>query len=161
MKIGLFCLISFLILYCNFAQAGAFEEAMALYEKGEFEQAALLFRPLAEKGNSTAQDNLGQMYQQGEGVTQDYKEAVKWYRLSARRGNAMAQYHLGQMYNQGRGVEQSYVRAHMWYNLAAGQNINVAKSNRDYLAQQMSPEQIAEAQALARECRMSHYNNCD
>jgi TPR repeat protein len=161
MKRGLFCLISFLILYCNFAKAAAFDEAMALYEKGQFEQAALLFRPLAEKGNSTAQDNLGQMYQQGEGVAQDYQEAVKWYRLSARLGNALGQYHLGQMYEQGKGVDQSYVRAHMWYNLAAGQNINVAKSNRDYLAQQMSPEQIAEAQALARECRTTHYINCD
>jgi TPR repeat protein len=161
MKRGVFCLVSLLTLYCHAVKAATFEEAMALYASGQFEQAVQVFLPLAEKGNAAAQDNLGQMYQQGEGVVQDYQTAIKWYRLSAQLGNAVAQYHLGQMYEQGLGIGQNYVRAHMWYNLAAAQNINVAKSNRDYLAQQMTPEQIAEAQALARECKAAHYKNCD
>ena len=29
------------------------------------------------------------MYDNGEGVPQDYKEAVKWYRLAAEQGDAM------------------------------------------------------------------------
>lgn len=161
MKRGALWLVSLLMLYCHTAKAGSFEEAMALYEKGEFDKAVQLFRPLAEKGNSAAQDNLGQMYQQGEGVDQDYQAAIQWYRLSAKRGNAVAQYHLGQMYERGLGIEQSYVRAHMWYTLAAAQNSNVAKSNRDYLSQQMTSEQITEAHALARECKTTHYKNCD
>ena len=31
----------------------------------------------------------------GQGVPQDYAEAVKWYRLAAEQGNADAQYNLG------------------------------------------------------------------
>ena len=35
------------------------------------------------------------MYDNGEGVPQDYAEAVKWYRLAAEQGDARAQYNLG------------------------------------------------------------------
>ena len=38
------------------------------------------------------------MYDNGDGVPQDYKEAVKWYRLAAEQGDAAAQYNLGIMY---------------------------------------------------------------
>jgi len=38
-----------------------------------------------------AQLNLGLMYAQGQGVPQDYKEAIKYFRLSAEQGNADAQ----------------------------------------------------------------------
>ena len=35
----------------------------------------------AKGGNAEAQFNLGVMYQGGQGVPQDYKEAVKWFRI--------------------------------------------------------------------------------
>ena len=38
-----------------------------------------------------AQLNLGLIYAQGQGVPQDYKEAIKYFRLSAEQGNADAQ----------------------------------------------------------------------
>ena len=38
-----------------------------------------------------AQSNLGLMYHEGQGVQQDYKEAIKYFRLSAEQGNADAQ----------------------------------------------------------------------
>jgi len=31
------------------------------------------------------------MYEKGEGIPQDYQEAIKWYRLAAEQGNADAQ----------------------------------------------------------------------
>ena len=42
-----------------------------------------------------AQYNLGVMYENGQGVPQDYKTAVKWYRLAAEQGDAGAQFNLG------------------------------------------------------------------
>ncbi len=39
----------------------------------------------------------------------------------------------------------------MWYNLAVAQGYKDAGKWRDSLAKQMTPEQIAEAQKLARE----------
>jgi TPR repeat protein len=38
-----------------------------------------------------AQNNLGVKYENGEGVPQDYKEAMKWYRLAIEQGLGIAQ----------------------------------------------------------------------
>ena len=45
-----------------------------------------------------AQYNLGVMYDQGDGVTEDHAEALRWYRLAAEQGHAEAQFNLGVMY---------------------------------------------------------------
>ena len=42
----------------------------------------------AEAGDADAQYNLGWMYDEGEGVEQDFKEAVKWYQKAADQGLA-------------------------------------------------------------------------
>ena len=69
-------------------------------------------------------------------------------------GRARAQALLGSMYVQGQGVPQDYVLAHKWVNLAAaqgGETGDIAVKTRDLVANEMTPEQIAEAQRLARE----------
>ena len=96
------------------------------------------------------------MYNKGDGVPQDYGEAVKWYRLSAEQGLAQAQHNLGGMYVLGDGVAQDYVRAHMWFNLAAAQGDELARKTRDLLAERMTSAQIAEAQKLARKWMEKH-----
>ena len=63
-------------------------------------------KALAEQGGAAAQYNLGVMYHTGQGVVQDYREAVKWYRKAAERGFARAQSNLGLMYANGEGVIQ-------------------------------------------------------
>ena len=105
----------------------------------------------AEQGNALAQNNLGFMYSKGRGVPQDYAEAVRWYRLAAEQGNADAQNNLGIMYSIGQGVPQDYVTAHMWLNLAAAPGHENARKARETVAASMTREQIAEAQARARE----------
>ncbi len=107
-----------------------------------------------------AQYNLGFMYKNGQGVVQDYKEAVKWYRKSAEQGNALAQSNLGFMYDNGQGVVQDFVRAHMWYNLGGSNGNKTGSKNRDLIAKEMTPAQIAEAQKLARKCVRKKYKGC-
>ena len=46
-------------------------------------------------------------YYQGDGVPQDYKEAVRWWLMAAEEGDARAQYSLGICYKNGRGVEKN------------------------------------------------------
>jgi len=139
------------------AAAGPFEEGVAAHDRGDYATAVRLWRPLAEQGNADAQFNLGVGYKKGEGVPQDYAEAVKWYRLAAEQG-AKAQFNLGVGYYKGEGVPQNYVQAHMWFNLAASrfsapeaENRGKAVHNRDLAASLMTPAQIAEAQKLAKE----------
>ena len=62
-----------------------------------------------------------------------------------------AQYNLGVMHNNGEGVPQDYVQAHMWWNLAAVSGDEDAIGNRNIVAEDMTPAQLAEAQKLARE----------
>ncbi|MGR8980281.1 MAG: tetratricopeptide repeat protein [Gammaproteobacteria bacterium] len=153
-------LIAGLALSSGMLKANELDDALAAYNKGNFEKAVELWLAIAEKGDSTAEYSLGQMYEQGKGVEQDYQEAFKWYRLSAEQGNARAQYNLGGMYEKGQGVSRDYIRAYMWYDLAAIQGLHVARSNRDYIAQRMSPGQINEAQNLRRECEKSNFKDC-
>jgi uncharacterized protein len=102
--------------------------------------------------------NLGKMYDNGDGVPQDYVEALKWYRKAADQGNASALFNLGEMYDSGQGVPQDYVQAHMWLNLAASQFRDSQKERRDHaieyrslVTSKMTPAQIAEAEKLARQ----------
>ena len=100
------------------------------------------------------------MYANGLGVPQDDKTALKWYTLAAEQGDADAQFNLGLMYYNGQGVPQDYVRAHMWFNLSASTGDEDAIENRDIAANKMTPEQIAEAHKLARECVAKYYKGC-
>ncbi len=68
----------------------ALQRANTAYESQDFSEAAALFRPLAEEGNSDAQLRLGILYQFGRGVEQDYSTAMKWYQEADRQGNNKA-----------------------------------------------------------------------
>ena len=78
---------------------------------------------------ATAQYNLGLMYDNGQGVLQDYKNAAKWYKLAAEQGYASAQYNLGVIYEKGDGLVQDYKTAVKWYKLAAEQGDTPAQYN--------------------------------
>ncbi len=110
------------------AFAGLYTGAVA-YEKGDYATALAEFQPLAEQGDSKAQNALGWMYYQGHGVPQDYKQAVKWYALSVEQGNADAQVNLGLMYDQGKGVPQDYKLAFLLYKIVAEQGRAEAQNN--------------------------------
>ena len=101
------------------------------------------------------------MYGLGQGVVQDYAAAIKWYRLAATQGEADAQSNLGGMYLQGQGVAQDYVRAHMWFNLAAANGNAGAIKYRDILAARMPPQQMVQAQQMARDCQTRKFKGCD
>jgi len=142
--------------------AGPIEDATAAFGRGDYATAIRLIRPLADQGDAEAQLDLGAMYQNGQGVPQDYATAVRWFRKAADQGDAIAQNNLGLMYYNGQGVPQDYVQAHMWLNLAAAtfpatdaESRQKAVKNRDFVASKMTPEQIAEAQKLAREWKPS------
>lgn len=97
-------------------------EAKQAYFAGDYAKAEKLFRPLAEQGNAFAQLYLGSMYDDGQGVPFNHREAAKWYRLAALQGNAYAQYSLGELYENGEeGVEQDYQEAVKWFRLSAAQ----------------------------------------
>ncbi len=69
----------------------------------------------AEKGDAEAQAELGKRCYDGDGVYQDYSEAISWYKCSIAKGNARAEYLMGLCYLEGHGVEQSATEAVRWF----------------------------------------------
>ena len=83
----------------------------------------------AQKGSSEAQFNLGAMYVKGQGVKQDFTQAVYWYLKAAEQGDAGAQFSLGAMYTKGLGVKRDQTEAFNWYRKAAEQGHAGAQFN--------------------------------
>ncbi len=105
-------------------------------------------RKKAEQGDAGAQYDLGLMYDNGQGVAQDYKEAVKWYKHSAEQGHAEAQNALGIVYANGQSVSQDYEEAAKWYRKAAEQGVVNAQYELGLL--------YAKGQAVPRDFVMAH-----
>ena len=75
-------------------------EAINSLDKKEFVTAHQLFLDLADKGIAEAQINLGMMFESGQGVPQDFNEAIRWYRLAADQGLIKAQKKLNFLLNK-------------------------------------------------------------
>ena len=52
------------------------------------------------------------------------------------------------------------VLAHMWYNLSAANGSDLGGEKRDIIAARMTSEDISKAQAMARKCMNSDYQDC-
>ena len=81
----------------------------------------------------------------------------KWYEKRTDQGIPEAQFNRGVMYYVGRGVRKDFTEAHKWFWLAAStfpeseaDRRQGAARNRDLVASQMTPEQIAEAVIFAK-----------
>ena len=86
-------------------------------------------RELAEAGDAAAQTELGERYEDGRDVVQDYAVAVSWFRRAAEQGYAPGQAALGFMYAGGLGVAQDDVEAVRWERRAAEQGNARAQNN--------------------------------
>ncbi|MHB9148020.1 MAG: SEL1-like repeat protein [Candidatus Amoebophilus sp.] len=84
-------------------------------------------------GDALTQIILGYMYETGQGVEQDDKEAVEWYRKAAEQHHPIAQNHLGDMFYAGEGVRFNYQEATKWYRAAAEQGYALAQANLGYM----------------------------
>ena len=106
-----------------------FKQALTAYQADNYEQAFHLWQSLAQQGDAEAQFNLGVMYSNGQGVTQDYRQAAAWYQKAANQGDERAQFNLGVLYANGQGVTQNDQQAFAWYQKAANQGDAKAQFN--------------------------------
>lgn len=150
MKITTSALLTSLILFLGLvasARADVWSDVDSANRLGDY---AFIFRamgPLAEKGDARAQNELGQLYVSGHGVTKDYAEALKWFRKAEKKGLASAQDNLASMYFFGRGVPQDKAEAVQWWRKAATQGDAPAQYNlgRAYDLGEGVPQDYAEA----------------
>ena len=153
-----------LLLTAGTVSASPLEDASAANKRGDYATALKTVQSLAAQGNAEAQNNLGQLYANGQGVPQDYSQARQWYEKAAAQGHALAQNNLAELYYAGLGVTQDNVRAYMWVSLASvhmkGDEQKQATENRDDVARRMTPEQIAEAKRLTQQCLTRKFKGC-
>ena len=125
------------------------QEGVAAYKRGDYPQALAKLRPLASKGDMDAQVFIGFMYERGQGVQQDCRQALMWYLKAAEQGDVQMQSKLGVMYGNGRGVPQDFVQAYKWYSLAELAGNEDARENKKMVERMMNREQIGKAKKLA------------
>lgn len=90
----------------------------------------------AVSGFAGSQNNLGDMFEKGEGTPTSLGSAIYWYTQAAMQGEPTAYLSLGELFFEGKGVPQSYVTAAIWLTLATqelpeGVNFESAKKMRD------------------------------
>lgn len=111
----------------SLAAAGPFEDGYAAFQRGNHWTAFRLLKPLAEEGDARAQTLVAILYANGEGVAQNFAEALKWNLLAAKRGSTDAQTNLGLMLHYGQGVKRDVENAVRWYRVAAERGNSTAQ----------------------------------
>ncbi len=99
-----------LMLLCWSAHA-QYEIAERALLRGDFAEAWLMLKPMADAGDPRAQHDVGLMYAHGLGVSVSYDEAARWLTLAAAQGNVVSKARLGWMYYHGHGVRKDLVHA--------------------------------------------------
>ncbi len=108
---------------------GRFEQAEALFERGEYVSAFQDYLELAEKGDPRAQYALAMIYDRGLGPNiYDPDLAFLWFERAAVAGFAPAQYKMGEYYYDGVMVAEDLAKTGYWWGLAADQDYHQAWS---------------------------------
>ena len=105
---------------------GGIGEGIDALTSNDYAKAIAEFRPLAIKGDASAQRWLGIAYEDGE-TEEDLRQAAYWYRKAAEQGDRMGQYSLGALYRAGRGVPKDARQAGVWIRRAAEQGYALAQ----------------------------------
>ena len=58
-----------------------FAKGLQAFEAGDFAAAVKEWKPLAKSGDSSAQNSMGNLYYNVQGVPQNNAEAFRWYRF--------------------------------------------------------------------------------
>ena len=122
---------------------------------------------------SVTNNLTGNKYRDGDGVLQNYKEALNFYLQSAEEGNKDAMLNIARLYQAGKITDtlsladrisdwwdetdsapsRGRIKAYVWANLA-GNDL------RDEIAESLTASELEEAQALSSACLKKKYKGC-
>jgi hypothetical protein len=114
-----------------------------------YRKAVPWYQLAAEKGDSYAQDLLGDFYSDGLGIEQDIHRALSWWRESANNGRVSAQYRLGEKYYFGRGLDKNLTEAAFWFQIVlSDSSLGFAEEKRQaaLYSAQLAPEVLTEVE---------------
>ncbi len=109
------------------------DRATAARSSEQYSIAAEWYQKAGERGNAVAQNELGRLYQSGQGVAKDPAKAVEWFHKAADQGHPVAQLNLGIAYEEGVGVTKDAAQAAQWYTKSAAQNNSKAETRLGFM----------------------------
>ena len=98
----------------TFAQSYELSRAKYFIESGDYKQAAITLRPLAENGNAEAQYLASKLFAEGKGVVKSVQQAERYLLLSAQNGYAQAMEECG----DAAFLKEDYPTAYEWMKAA-------------------------------------------
>ena len=111
------------------APATAADPAYAAFDAGRYMEAMKLAEAAAAKGDGPSYTMLGQLYEQGLGVPQNFAKAAEYYAKGAAIGDVDSLFSLGVMLAAGQGIKQNKSQAAQFFELAAAKNHPIALYN--------------------------------
>jgi len=131
--------------------AGSFDDAVQDYNAGAYIKAFNTFFTLAKEENPEAAFNVGLMYEKGQGVRTDSKQAMQWYEKAAKAGYAPAAYNLAVLIEASHKPHAAEV-ARYWYEKAVDGNVTQAYNNLAllYLEGKSVLQDAAKAESLLK-----------
>lgn len=135
--------------------------AYAVYKMGHYDEAKRIWEELAAKGNTTALINLANMFQQGQGVTEDQRRGLEYVAKAAELGDPRAQYELGMAYEKGAVIARDIDKAAEWLRKSAEQDYAdgqfaygvMLATARGKGVDKATAEELSEAIALLRKAK--------
>lgn len=113
-------------------------------------------RQLADRGDPSGEYALGARYAFGDGVGQNYSEAVRWFFRAAEQGHVISQATLGAYYMAGRGVSVDLSKAYFWAYLARAGGDTGSKLRVEMLSSQIPSSDIVVLEQRANEWLQQH-----
>jgi TPR repeat protein len=110
-----------------------FQTGRVANQQKDFARARELYERAASKGSFASANNLGALYNEGNGVTKDYGIARSWFEKAANGGFPRAMTNLGRLYENGHGVPVDLVETRKWFQRAAAANDPVGVNALGYL----------------------------
>lgn len=118
-----------------------------------YELAATHYRIAADKDLADAQNYLGTMNQNGQGMAIDHDQAIAWYRKAALQDHIRAQANLGFAIGTNNADENKQNEALAWLSIASQQGDVSAEKGLIEIEPSMTPEKRQKISALAIEFR--------
>jgi TPR repeat protein len=118
-----------------------------------YELAATHFQIAADQGLADAQNYLGAMNQNGQGMAIDHEQAIAWYRKAALQSHIRAQANLGFAIGTNNADENKQNEALAWLSIASQQGDVSAEKGLIEIEQVMTPEKRQKINTLAIEIR--------
>ena len=107
----------------------SFEAGRVAGARKDYAEARRLYDKAAAAGYAMALNNIGGMYEGGEGVAKNYAESARWYGKAVAAGEPIAMVDLGWLYEHGQGVAQDLAEARRLYETAAKAGVPAGMNN--------------------------------